>query len=150
MAKYHKYRTTVFENKLFDSPAWQLLTKTAIDVYIIFMRMRQMNEVPKNSGKWINSNNGTYVLTYRTAKEKHGIPEVTFTRAIDLLIELGMIDIIKHGSGTARTETVYGISERWRKFGTPKFMRVARVKVKVGKCGRRKTEKEIPDGYGDL
>lgn len=148
MSGKYKHKTTVFENKLFDSPVWNLLTKTATDVYIIFMRMRNMKEIPKKSGKWVNTNNDTYVLTYRTAKEKHGIPEVTFTRAIDLLIELGMIDIIKHGSGTARTETVYGISDRWRNYGTPKFVRVERTKVKVGKCGRRPNE--IHCGYGNL
>ena len=53
----------------------------------------------------------------------------TITYSLDQLIELGFIDIMHHGQAYKRDDcSIYAISERWKNYGTPKFLEVTRKK----------------------
>lgn len=52
----------------------------------------------------------------------------TFIKCKDKLIENGLIDIIKRG-GFHKQVTIYGLSERWRRFGTKDFIKIDPRKI---------------------
>ena len=66
-------------------------------------------------------NNGQLVYTYKEA-EARGIPRATFMRALTTLIELGFLDVTLTGAGRYRSESHYALSNRWRHWGTDKFI----------------------------
>lgn len=47
----------------------------------------------------------------------------TFIKSRNKLIERGLIDIVKRG-GFYNQPAVYGLSDRWKQFGTKKFIKV--------------------------
>ena len=105
------------------------LSKTGQNVFLLFLTKRQFEKVGrKGKEKWAIVNNGEIVFPYCEAKEKYGIPASTFSKAIDKLIEFGLIDINHHGGGMLKDMTTYYISERWRDYGTPAFKERSRQK----------------------
>lgn len=120
--KHKKTRKIVVDRELFESPAWLSLTGASTQVYMLF-RLRLKSEKTGRRGheKWIFSNHRALILPYREAEAKYKITQPRFLRAIDDLVEHGFLDIVKPGSGTARLSTLYGVSERWRSYGTPDF-----------------------------
>jgi len=82
-------------------------------------------------------NNGELVFTYEEAKRLYGITAGRFTRAIEELVEKGFLDISETGMGLYKMATHYGISDRWRDYGTPSFRQVHRPERSI-KCGFRK------------
>ena len=78
---------------------------------------------------------GKITFTYAEA-ERLGYPRPTFNRAIDKLIEVGLIDLTYQGQGGLVSETgevlgessLYGISERWQDYGTKYFVEQKREK----------------------
>lgn len=138
-------KMVVNERDLFFSKAWLSLGGIAPQVLSLFWLRRRMEKVGKRGGgRWVNTNARELIFPYREAKEKFGITQPRFTRAIDDLIDKGFIDIVTPGNGTAKEVTVYGLSERWRQYGTPAFEAKPREHLKVGFCqSRRKGDKNI-------
>jgi len=90
---------------------------------------------PKGREMWKQTNNGELVFTYAEAKREKGMPESTFMKCIDKLIAVGLMDIAHSGSGGKKGDTsLYAISERWRKYGTPDF--VVKKRPKDERSGR--------------
>ncbi len=117
------------------SKAWlSLRTATACQVYMIFRhkcRMEKVQTRPMSREKeWRITNNGEIQFTYKEAWEKWGISSSKFTRAIDELIRVGLIDITKSGFGLRKDESRYAISERWENLGTDEFVARKREKRK--------------------
>ena len=111
-----------------------LKTATACKVYMIFLskcRWEKLQTRPMRSEKqWRLTNNGEIQFTYTEALEKWGIKDGMFTRAIDELIRVGLIDIAKTGFGLHKDVSLYAISDRWEKFGTDEFVVKKRAKRK--------------------
>ena len=80
--------------------------------------------------EWCIANNGEIQFTYKEAKLKWGISYSKFTRAIDEVIRVGLIDITKTGNGLQKDVTLYAISDRWEKYGTDEFVVKKRPKRK--------------------
>ena len=79
---------------------------------------------------WVILNNGEIEYCYSEAKKK-GISPSSFMRAIDALVENGLIDIPHPGvGGWERDKSQYAISERWQDFGTAEFVPSERQKDK--------------------
>ncbi|MEZ4600579.1 MAG: hypothetical protein R2940_12395 [Syntrophotaleaceae bacterium] len=120
---------TFIEYDLLESAAYRQLTATARDVFHRFLKKRQLKK-RKGSKKneWIVANNGEIIFPYSEA-EKMEISRATFARCLDSLIECGFIDI-EHsgGGGPGKDVSLYGLSERWRKHGTPEFEKRVRPK----------------------
>lgn len=119
-----------------------LRTACACQVYLIFLnkcRWEKMQARPMHREKeWQITNNGDIQFTYGEAADKYGIPSGKFTRAIDELLRVGLIDISKTGLGLHKDVTLYAISNRWEKFGTAEFVVKKRPKRKqqFGFAGR--------------
>jgi len=114
-----------FERKHLRSKAFRNLSRVSILVYLDFLRKRKRQEIKANAGRkggWITANNGEIVYTYKEA-EGRGIGRRSFRNAIDELIEKGFIDIAHQGSGGRKGDvTLYSLSERWKDYGTDKFI----------------------------
>jgi hypothetical protein len=74
------------------------------------------------------TNNGEIIFTYDEAKKLMGISRPTFANVIDILVESGLIDITHPGGGLMKDPSRYAISDRWRCFGTDKFIEKTRKK----------------------
>lgn len=134
----------VIPTELIKSKAWfGLGSKCSISaqVYLIFLSKRQMVKTGKKGHeKWQCTNIQEIVFTYSEAQEKYGITQPRFMRAIDDLIDKGFIDIAKSASGLFKEVTLYGLSERWQKYGTPQFEDTPRLKRNhtIGFCKPKK------------
>ena len=125
------------ESELLDSSAFRKLTKAEILVYLRFLRKRQIKTTPFGRGRREAKNivnNGEIIFPYREAEAKLQITQSTFRKAIDHLVEYGFLDIAKSGSFNPygkNEPSLYAVSERWKKFGTPDFVRGIREKSGV-------------------
>ncbi|MBA7557988.1 hypothetical protein ES705_50774 [subsurface metagenome] len=52
----------------------------------------------------------------------------TFLKCRNKLIERGLIDIVKRG-GFYNQPAIYGLSDRWKKFGTKDFIKIDIKKI---------------------
>ncbi len=120
---------------LIKHPVLNTLSRVSLVVYLHFMRKIKVQPHTTTRGKkkvtdWIRVNDGKIQFTYREA-EKLGISSKQFCKAIDELIEKGLIDLTTQGhGGWQRTPNLYAISERWRDWDTPKFKKMERKKDK--------------------
>jgi len=114
------------------------LTKAQMRIFYEFMLKRRFGQLPKKGRKQqgnIIVNNGHITFTYAEA-EKLGYPRSTFNRAIDKLIEVGLIDLTYQGQGghvgkdgkITGERSLYAISERWMDYGTDRFNKRKRRK----------------------
>ncbi len=119
-----------FEREVYESRAFRELNGTAMRTYILFLskRQRQKRRHPKKGKHWVTTNNGEIEFTYKEAEKRWGIRQGAFRENRDRLVELGFIDIAQSGAGLYKSKTLYAISERWRKYGTPEFELVERKK----------------------
>lgn len=118
-----------FEREIFESKAFQKLPATAIRIYLAFLTKRRMRKSTYGGRKeWGIVNNGEIEFTYKEAEAKHGIKQGAFRENRDRLIKFGLIDIAQSGAGLYKSKTLYAISERWRKYGTPEFEEIERKK----------------------
>lgn len=126
------------ESELFDSEPYRLLTKIEMRIYFDFLLKRKFGKLQKKQGKRQNkfiTNNGQITFTYAEA-ERLGYPRITFQRSIDKFIKVGLIDITHQGTGGMISDdgkvsgeaTLYSISERWKDYGTDRFIEKERQK----------------------
>jgi hypothetical protein len=102
-----------------------LKTNTACQVYMIFLYKCQWKPIegaPRRKKEYYLANQGEIQFTYDEAVEKWGISNNRFTKAIDELVRVGLIDIAKSGFGLHKDKSLYAISDRWEKFGTDEFV----------------------------
>jgi hypothetical protein len=120
--------------KMITSAAFRSLKiPAACQVFMIFLTKctpKQIDGKPNRKDGWYIANNGEIQFTYKEAWEKWGISSNKFTRAIDELIRVGLIDITKSGFGLRKDESRYAISDRWENFGTNEFVVKKRQKRK--------------------
>ena len=107
------------DKSLRESSAFRSLHGTALLVLMDFYSKKHMKKKPR--GKHVLTNNGEFVYTYKEA-ENRGISKATFMRALDALIDRGFIDVKVTGAGRYRSESRYALSNRWRHWGTDKFV----------------------------
>ncbi len=109
-----------------------LKTAAACQVYLIFLNKCQWRKAEIRPGSrdkdWVLVNDKEIQFSYIEARDKYGISDKRFTRAIDELVRVGLIDIAHSGFGLQKDVTLYGISQRWKKHGTDEFVRVERPK----------------------
>jgi hypothetical protein len=122
-------KVTFIEKEILRSKAFKELPGTAIQVLMWFYLKRKLKNMgSRGKEKWVITNNDEIVFSYAYAEKKYGLTRVRFSRALTKLIELGFIDIAYHGGGMMGDCTLYGISERWRKYGTDQFILQSRPK----------------------
>jgi hypothetical protein len=114
-----------------------LAKRNSIAIWLIqqFYSRRQVQKVKRGSlagrQSHIDLNHGQLQFTYSEANKK-GITKPRFKRAIDLVVEYGFIDIKHPGGGMLGDSSLYGISDRWKEWGTSEFIKKKRQKDKRG------------------
>lgn len=139
---------------MMSSKAWFALRGRAHLVFSQFMLKRRLEKQGKKGHeKWVIVNAKELVFTYKQAEAK-GISKDQFCYAIEELIRCGFIDIEQEGSGTCKGAcTLYGLSDRWMKFGTAEFVEKKRQKQpyrQEGLVGACKNLKRKPSTEPDL
>jgi len=71
--------------------------------------------------RWLGDNTKHIIFTQEEIKKIMAIG--TFYNSRDHLIERGFIDVIERG-GLEKRPTIYGLSNRWKKYGTKDFVRM--------------------------
>jgi len=106
------------ESKAFQS----LTTEAARQVFVVLLE--------KQKAKVLND--GQIAFTYQEASER-GISADRFTRAIDQLIEVGLIDILekKRRRPNQFPTTLYALSKRWKNYGRKCFRYRERTKRRL-------------------
>ncbi len=120
-----------------------LRTPAAYRVLFVFLskcRWEQVRRPCTREKVWTITNNGEIVFSYREAKERHGMTDGVFRRAIDELVAVGFIDVAHSGYGLMKDVTLYAVSDRWEHYGTPQFRQAERPK-RTQKLGFRKGNK---------
>ena len=100
---------SVIEHRLANSEAFKSLSVHAKWLYMEF------------KFRFHGDNRKHIILPYREAIKIMALN--TFIKGRNKLIENGLIDIVKRG-GFYNQPAVYGLSERWRKFGTKDFIKI--------------------------
>lgn len=137
------------ERRLFESKAYLSLKGFAPQLLLLFLGKRIFEKKKKgakhSSRRCLNENHIT--LSYAEAKNKYGISQPRFTRAIDELLAKGFIQIKHQGGGVEGDQTVYALScyfEMWRP-GLILFKREV-DKVQRGFCKLKRVEKVYMHG----
>ncbi len=129
-----KWNRMFVERSVITSKAFlDLKTAAACQVFMIFLHKCQWKPIEgsaKRSKEYYLANQGEIQFTYDEALEKWGILNKRFTKAIDELVRVGLIDITKSGFGLQKDKSLYAISDRWEKFGTGEFVAKKRQKRK--------------------
>jgi len=102
------------EHNILDSKAWKGLKIYTKWLYFEF------------KVRWHTDNTRNIIFTQREAKNIMAID--TFYKSRNKLIERGFIDIVERG-GLEKQPTIYGLSNRWKKYGTKDFVKVDLKKV---------------------
>jgi hypothetical protein len=114
----------VVDKDVLNSKAFGSLRKgSSAIVYFDFLMKRIIKRAKVKRGKHrpIIVNNGELEYTYSEAKKKRGFSKPRFHAAIKELVEKGLIDITRPGGGYDGEKSLYGISDRWKKYGTSEF-----------------------------
>ena len=109
---------------MMNSPAWRALSVYEVALYLaIKSKYKGVNKSGQDNSQDLS-------FTYKEGLQL--MSKDRFIIAIDRLLETGFIDLIEH-LPQARRPTIYGLSARWREYGTPEFKKQARGKLKRGK-----------------
>lgn len=109
------------EGRMIHSLAYRKLSGSAIRVLNHFMLKRRWDpKSKKGNPKYIDEG---LKFPYGEAKRELGIKyPSTFSDLIQRLVEVGFIDIESRGDALISKATVYRLSDRWMKYGTPGFV----------------------------
>jgi hypothetical protein len=111
---------------MMESEAWKQLT--------VYEQALYLHIKAKYRGIGRNGTDNSRDLSFTYQEGTRLMSRYRFTRAIDALIEVGLIDIVRH-LPQAREATIYGLSDRWHHYGTADFKQQKRGSLK-----RRKVE----------
>jgi DNA-binding PadR family transcriptional regulator len=131
-----KKRGTFLHPEKINSAAYREISRypTAHKLLLEFYRRVQtikdrVSKPGKRKNQYIPINERRIIYIYRDMlKDTEVKSRSTITRNLDRLINAGFIDIVKKGQGRKREATVYGISDRWKKYGTKDFIHKPRPK----------------------
>lgn len=102
---------TYIHRDLFQSKAFIALKGVAPQLLVLILGKRDFKGI---DGKKTCMNADKLPFTYIEAKEKFGITQPRFTRAIDDLLAKGFITVKHQGGAYQQDKTIYGLSENWR------------------------------------
>lgn len=100
---------------MMDSLAWKQLS---VYEQVLYLHLKR---------KFNGGNEHNLSFTYREGQEL--MSKRTFIKSIDHLIALGFIDLVEHWRH-AKKPSIYGLSTRWRDYGTDRFKEKRRPKAK--------------------
>jgi DNA-binding MarR family transcriptional regulator len=138
----------VLSKNMLHSKAVVKLTGAAKQILIeLYMRLKlDSYNSPKcskrNNQQFFASNNGQLVLTYSGIHKQFGYSTATISKAIDQLVDNGLIEIATLGCGVMRQSHKIALITNWQKYGTADF-KVGAGKAKEPVNGGFKKQKNL-------
>jgi len=139
-----------------------LKNASSIQILMIFFTKRRSAKNPPSQrakhGKYRFTNLNELEFTYLEAK-RYGFTSARFKRGIDELLDKGFLEIVDTGMGLHKVKTIYELSERWLKYGTPEFKKPKRPQPMQYNMGfqkgndlwkRRKKKTTVTDNHGAM
>lgn len=131
--EYKIKRKILIEPDMFYSQAFNKLSATALKTLLRCLQKRKWENFKVRGKKKIVFADDGFIFPYAEMQQLFGIGTTTCWKNINTLIELGFLDIHHQGGWYQKHEkeqdySVYRLSERWRKYGTPEFIRVEKPK----------------------
>lgn len=118
------------EKNILNSRAFRALSGSGKYIFFQFLIKRKFVQVNiKREKTWICTNCDELTFSYEEASRKHQYTATKFRRAIDELVKLGFIDLVKVGGRSYMNYTIYALSDRWEKYGTNSFVENSRSKI---------------------
>jgi len=105
---------SVIEHNITNSEAWKDMNIHARYLYFEFKL------------RYHGDNRYNIIFPYREAIKIMSVN--TFIKCRNKLIERGFIDVIKRG-GLEKQPAIYGLSDRWKKYGTKDFVKIDVKKI---------------------
>jgi hypothetical protein len=126
--KFSLKRKVWIDPEMMESEVYRSLSSKAMWVLQRFHQKCTWSDIKVGGRKQRVYENGGLSFTYTEANH-FGISTAQFHRILKNLVEKGFIDPEHRGGGLGRDYSRYGLSERWRKWGTPEFERKAMERV---------------------
>jgi len=114
--------------QMLESAAFRKLSASGIRVLLRFLQKRTWSKTGSRKRK-IVFNDDDLVFTYEEAMHHMGISSSQYHTIIKKLVEMGFIDLKHQGGAYGRDYSRYGLSERWRHYGTPLFQKVEKKRI---------------------
>lgn len=109
---------------MFQSPAFRELSRSGICVLLRFLQKRTWIKDKRSRKGRIQFDGTGLTFTYEEAKDVLKISGAQFSRELKKLVELGFLDIEHQGGCYGKDYSRYTLSERWKAYGTPDFVKV--------------------------
>lgn len=131
----YKIRYKIFiEPDLFYSKAFRCLSASAIKTLMRCLQKRKWDKIKVGGKKKIVYTDEGFIFPYSEASSLDIAGYTQHWKNMSKLIEVGFLEVIHQGGWYQKHErekdySVYKLSERWRKYGTPEFVTVEKPKV---------------------
>ena len=117
--KVHESGGVFIPRKLIRSKAFWALKGLAPQYLMEFYARRRVKYVRVHE-RYVTVNDGEILFTYADAKNRFEVSSGRHKRALEQLLELGFIEA-EFGGGMEGDCTKFGLSKRWKQYGTPEF-----------------------------
>ncbi len=123
----------LIEPDLFYSPAFNELSKSGIKTLLRCLQKRKWEKTKVHGKKQTVYTNEGFIFPYTEAAFL-GIGTTQHWKNINKLIETGFLDLAHQGGWYQKHDrekdySVYQLSERWRKYNTPEFIKIEKPKA---------------------
>ena len=107
---------TWVEKELYMSKAFHALKGFAPQLLILFLGKRQIGYEKDRKGTKVYKckNCDSLIMTYKELKQRYGITQPRFTRALDELLAKGFIEIRHQGGAYKKDKSIYALSEKFK------------------------------------
>ena len=135
--------------EMMESGAFRSLNSKAIWVLLRFKQKQTWSQMKQGGRKVKIYENSGLTFTYSEANH-FGLSDTTFYRSIKTLVQRGFLDVEHRGGtfghGEIKDYTRFKLSERWKAWDTPEFIKrdFERLKYKSLDVQARKEQKRIP------
>lgn len=131
----YKIKTKIFiEPEMFYSEAFHCLSKSAILTLMRCLQKRKWETGKVHGKKQIVYTDDGFTFPYAEAAGLNIAGATQYWKNLIKLVEVGFLDVVHQGGWYQKHErekdySVYRYSERWRKYGTPDFVKAEKKKV---------------------
>jgi hypothetical protein len=131
--KYKIRNKILIEPDLFYSTAFNELSKSGIKTLLRCLQKRKWENTKVHGKKQTVYKNEGFIFPYTEAAFL-GIGTTQHWKNIRQLIEIGFLDLVYQGGWYQKHDrekdySVYQLSERWRKYNTPEFIKIEKPKA---------------------
>lgn len=132
--KYKIKNKIWIEPDMFYSEAFNCLSASAIKTLMRCLQKRKWDKTKVHGKKQIVYTDDGFTFPYAEATALKIAGVTQYWKNLRKLVEVGFLEVLYQGGWYQKHErekdySVYKYSERWRKYGTPEFVKVEKPKV---------------------